>query len=337
MTADHTRQTQASTSRASDEGVFRGGDQPLVTVVITTYNRPSYLPEAIESVRRQTYNPVELIIVDDHSETPAQSILESMPQDGFFNIECIRHSENRGANAARNTGIQNASGQYVAFLDDDDRWLPEKIEQQVEAFQDSEDIGVTYTGLELVNGCDSKTYIPAEIEGDLTKELLCRNVVGTLSSVMVRTAIARETPLDEQFPSWADLEWYVRLSLQTNFHRVPVPLVVYTFDSHNRLSDDLDKKWVAYERFLNEFDELASQYGVLFRRKMRAWAAYRLGSTALNMNQYEDARQLFFRAFRTYPFEVDFLTYVLATVGGRYTHGAARGVKRTVSPILNGL
>lgn len=337
MTATHTSAAAAEDSSVPDEGTPDGASSPLVTVVITTYNRPSYLPEAIESVRRQTYEPIELIVVDDHSETPAKQLLESCSLERFYAVECLRHTENRGANAARNTGIRNASGEYVAFLDDDDRWLPTKIAIQVEAFRDTDGAGVTYTGERTVNGNDSDSFIPPRIDTDITKELLCRNVVGTLSAVMVRTEIAKETPLDEQFPSWADLEWYIRLSLQTDFHRIPLPLVIYEFDSHNRLSDDLDKKWVAYERFLNEFDELAGRHGDLFRRKVRAWAAYRLGSTALNMNQYQDARPLFLRAFRTYPFEPIFLTYILATVGGRYTHDAARGVKRLVSPIVNAL
>ncbi len=335
MTIENPKHGKLSTAHDTDaEGE---ATPPLVTVVITTYNRPSYLSEAIESVCQQTYEPIELLVIDDHSDTPAKQTLDSLSVAEFSSVECIRHSENRGANAARNTGINNASGQYIAFLDDDDRWLPEKIAQQVAALRQNEHIGVTYTGAKNLYSDGSKTYIPSRIEGDLTKELLCRNVVGTLSAVMVRTEIARETPLDEEFPSWADLEWYVRLSMKTEFHRIPRPLVIYEFDSHNRLSDDLDKKRVAYERFIEEFDDLAGQYGRLFRRKMRAWAAYRLGSTALNLDQYYDARRLFFRAFRTYPFELHFLPYILTAIGGRYTHDAARGVKRAVSPILNQL
>lgn len=322
---------------AIDSGRHPSGntDEPLVTVVITTYNRPSYLDDAIESVQQQTYDPIELVIVDDHSETPAESIVDTASLDGFFDVQCIRHSENRGANAARNTGVRNASGEYVAFLDDDDRWVPTKIARQVAVLQDHPDVGVTNSGSRNIHDNETSVYIPSPIEGDATKTLLCRNAIGTLSAVMVRTKIAQETPLDEQFPSWADLEWYVRLSLKTDFHPISEPLVIYDFDSHNRLSDDLEKKRVAYERFLTEFDDLASQYGPLFRRKMRAWAAYRLGSTALKMNNYTEARRLFLRAFRTYPFDHTFVVYTLATLGGRYTHDAARGVRRAFSPVLN--
>lgn len=333
MTNEHARSGGNETVDSPSGASSAETHDELVTVVITTYNRPSYLVEAVKSVQRQTYEPIEVVVVDDHSDTPASTVLDTQ-LDGGHDIECVRHTENSGANAARNTGIRNASGTFVAFLDDDDRWEPTKIETQVAAFRDHE-VGVTYTGAKTVSGDETSVYIPPGHGDNLTKRLLCQNVIGTLSAVMVRTEVARETPLDEQFPSWADLEWYVRLSLQTEFHRVPRPLVVYEFDSHNRLSDDLEKKRVAYERFLDEFDDLAARYGELFRRKMHAWAAYRLGSTALSSGNYDVARPLFLRAFRTYPLERRFLIYALASLGGRYTHEAARGIKRAAAPVFN--
>ena len=308
-------------------------DSPLVTVVITTYNRPSYLRKAVESVRRQTYEPLELIVVDDHSEVPAERVLGDVSLERFHEVKLIRHVENRGANAARNTGIRATSGEYIAFLDDDDQWVPEKVARQVEVFQEDDDIGVTYTALRTVNVQDAGVAIPPRVEGDITPVLLCRNVIGTLSAVMVSADIAREVKLDEQFPSWADLEWYINLSRRTKFRRISEPLVIYEYDSHNRLSEDLEKKQQAYERFITQFDELATQYGLLCRRKMRGWAAYRLGSTALALNQYGHARRLLATAVRWYPLEPLFLKYFIATLGGRYTHDFARGVKRLLSVV----
>ena len=306
-------------------------DGPLITVVITTYNRPSYLRNAVRSVLAQTYSPIELVIVDDHSDTPARDALCDVSLEQFHAVNYIRHEQNRGANAARNTGIKAASGEYIAFLDDDDRWAATKITRQVEEFEKDDDIGVTYTGLVTVNIEDAGEVIPPEIETNLTKALLCRNVIGTLSAVMVRTDVARQVPFDEEFPSWADLEWYVNLSTVTMFRRIPEPLVIYEYSSHNRLSEDFGKKQAAYERFVTEFDDLAGQYGYLFRRKMRGWAAYRLGSTALNLHRYDQARRLLANAVRWYPLEGLFLKYFIATAGGRYTHGLARGVKRIVA------
>jgi glycosyltransferase involved in cell wall biosynthesis len=306
-------------------------DASLVSVVITTYNRPSYLARAVESVHGQTYDPLELVVVDDCSDTPAESVLADLSVDlgRFHEVTCIRHEENRGANAARNTGVRAASGEYVAFLDDDDRWRPEKTARPVEAFAAAgEETGVVYTGVVATHGEDRETKTPPAVDGDLTKALLCRNVVGTLSAVMVRTDLAEAVPLDEGFPSWADLEWYIRLSRRAAFARLPEPLVVYEFDSHNRLSSDFEKKLVAYERFVETFDETAAAYGPLFRRKMRAWAAYRVGSTALYAGEYGHARRLLGTAVARYPFNGRFLQYFAATLGGRYSHGLARKAKR---------
>ena len=308
-------------------------DSPLVTVVITTYNRPSYLADAVESVRKQTYDPIELVIVDDHSDVPAEEVLDDSIRDAFDAVQCIRHDQNRGANAARNTGIEAATGEYIAFLDDDDRWEPGKVARQVQVFQAEDDVGVTYTGLRTINIEDSGVVVPPEIEGNITKELLCRNVIGTLSAVMVSADLAREVQFDEAFPSWADLEWYINVSTMTNFRRIPEPLVIYEYDSHNRLSEDFGKKRRAYERFIVEFDDLAAQYGLRCRRKMRGWAAFRLGSTALALNQYGHARRMLAIALRWYPLEPRFLKYFVATLGGRYTHDLARGLKRFVATV----
>jgi len=305
-------------------------DTPLVSVVITTYNRPSYLQAAVESVGEQTYEPIELVVVDDHSTTPARDVLSDQAVAQFHQFQCVRHEENRGANAARNTGIEASSGEFIAFLDDDDRWKPTKIQRQVERFQQDDDIGVVYTGLTTIYEGERGEERPPEVE-NMTKALLCRNVVGSPSAVMVRTAVARETPLDERFPCWADLEWYVNLSTKTRFERIPEPLVIYEFDSHNRLSDDFEKTRTGYELFTTEFDELAGTYGRLFRRKMHGWAAFRAGAAALNGDRYRTARQFLTTALIRYPFEPRFVKYALATAGGRYTHGLARGIKSVLS------
>jgi len=304
-------------------------ENPLVSVVVTTYNRPSYLERAVESVREQTYDPVELVVVDDHSDEPASRVFARLDLDGLHDMTFERHERNQGANAARNTGIDAATGKFVAFLDDDDRWRPEKIERQVAAA--TPEVGVVYTGIEATRGETSSVHIPPEVPGDITKRLLCENVVGTLSTVMVRTETARAVPLDERFLAWADLEWYVNLSTETTFRRVPEPLVIYEFDSHHRLSDDYEKKRRGYELFVDEFEPLAAEYGRLFGRKFRGWAAFRIGSTALDCERYGEARRHLGRAMAEYPFERRFAAYFAAALGGRPSHEVARLVNDAVS------
>jgi glycosyltransferase involved in cell wall biosynthesis len=297
-------------------------DSPLVSVVISTYNRHSSLETALESVGAQTYDRLELVVVDDHSQPPARDVVDAADVSAFEQVTYVRHDENRGANAARNTGIDAASGEFLAFLDDDDRWVPEKIARQLDAFEDG--VGVVYTGMEMLLDGRTESVTPPEVRGDITKALLCRNVVGTLSAVMVRADIADTVRFDERFPSWADLEWYIHLSTQTAFRRVPEPLVRYDLRSQNRLSDDFEKKRVSYDLFIDEFSDLAARYGRLFRRKFVGWAAFRVGSSALYNNRYSEARQLLATAVLAYPLEPRFLAYFLASAGGRVTHRLGR-------------
>jgi hypothetical protein len=152
-----------------------------------------------------------------------------------------------------------------------------------------------------------------------------------MSVVMVRTDLALQVKLDDRFPSWADLEWYIRLSRRCAFERVPEPLVVYNSTSHGRLSDDFEKTRRSYALFVDEFDGLAAEYGPLFRRKMRGWAAYRAGKSALDMRVYADARKFFLMAVTWYPFESRFHQRLFASLGGRVTHSVARFVKQAVS------
>lgn len=315
------------TGPASRERTGRERDEPLVSVVITTYDRPTYLPDAVETVAEQTYDSIELIVVDDASPTPASEVL-SKDEYRFSEFQIVRHDENEGPNAARNTGIAAANGQYIAFLDDDDRWVPEKIERQVELFESGDRrLGVVSTGWKWVkDGAVEDSWLPPVVEGDVTKALLCENVVGTQSAVMVRASLAKQHPLDERFPRWADQEWYVSLSTECEFDRIREPLVVHEFETHNRITDDSEKLYEGHRLFLEKYLPLAEEYGTLMKRKMHGWADYRVGKALLRMGQYESARRFLVSAVRWYPLEPKFYAYAGSSLGGRLTHSAARSL-----------
>ena len=104
-------------------------ENPLVSVIVPVYNGEEYLGEAIESIISQTYNPLEIIIVDDGSTDSSRDIILSFPQIKYI------YQENAGHAAARNRGIKASEGEYIAFLDADDFWVPEKISRQVSEFK----------------------------------------------------------------------------------------------------------------------------------------------------------------------------------------------------------
>ena len=120
-----------------------------VSVVITTHNRPEMAKRAIRSVLSQTYSPLEIIVVEDGSNS---GIEEWLKKEGNRNIRYILHEENKGLAAARNTGLHIARGKYVAYLDDDDEWLPEKLAKQVNLFETiGKSVGVVYCGALIIS------------------------------------------------------------------------------------------------------------------------------------------------------------------------------------------
>lgn len=318
-------------ARTESHARRNGAPRPTVSVVVTTYDRPNYLPDAVATVAEQTYTPIELIVVDDASPTPASEVLQPEAYD-VRSFEIVRHDRNRGPNAARNTGVDAASGEYVAFLDDDDRWLPRKLERQVARFEAADDdLGVVSTGWQRVrDGTVEEVWLPPEIDGDVTEALLCRNVVGTQSAVMVRASVAAAVPFDERFPRWADQEWYVSLSTRCAFDRIRQPLVVFEFDTHNRITDDTAKLYEARRLFVEKYSSLAAEYGRTTRRKMRGWADFRVGKPLLRMGEYPAARRFLLNAIRWYPVEPRFYAYAGSSLGGRWTHSIARSVNDLV-------
>jgi len=214
----------------------RNGSSPLVSAVVTTYDRPDRCKRAVESVTAQTYDAVELIVVEDGTHTGIETWLaENVPEATY-----VRHQNNRGLSAARNTGLQRATGEYVAYLDDDDIWKPERLEQQITAVRElspgeHRTVGVIYCGVERRTEAGRTVSIGLpENEGDL--EASIREVgASTLPSTCLfrREALLDVGGFDESLPSSIDHD--IWMSLATAGYRavtVEDPLVV-TYISHS--------------------------------------------------------------------------------------------------------
>ncbi|MGN0612571.1 MAG: glycosyltransferase family 2 protein, partial [Porcipelethomonas sp.] len=169
----------------------------MVSCIITTYKREvSILKRAVDSIVNQTYKDIEIIIVNDApAEAELREEIRQMLDEYDMDIRYIVHDVNKGACAARNTGIKESSGEYIAFLDDDDEWLPEKIEKQIGAFKKSDSkTALVYCGRVTVN--DTTGTIEerkAEFhEGFVFDLLIMRNFIGSTSYPLLRTDVLRE-------------------------------------------------------------------------------------------------------------------------------------------------
>lgn len=151
---------------------------PLVSVIMPLYNCERYVREAVDSVLAQTYGNLELIVVDDCSSDASPQIIELY---GDSRIRLLRHEVNRGAAAARNTAIEHARGDYIAFLDSDDAWYPDKLEKQM-AFMDRKGAALSFTAYETIEEDGShRNYVkvPATIDyrGFLKNTVTCGHTI----------------------------------------------------------------------------------------------------------------------------------------------------------------
>lgn len=199
---------------------------PKVSVIIPSYNATRFVKTTIDSVLAQTFQDFEIVVVDDGSTDNTKEVL----QDYGDKIRYL-YKENGGVSKARNYGIENAVGKYIAFLDADDVWMPEKLEKQVELLEANEEIGLCYAATQKVDEeLNYLSSISANAYKDYTESLLLNlNIVaGSCSSAMVRRDIISQTDgFDSKFSTYADWEMWLRLSLLTKFAPINEELVKY--------------------------------------------------------------------------------------------------------------
>jgi len=238
---------------------------PKVSVIIPTYNRPDLLFRAIESVLDQTYASLECIVVDDGSPADSSSVVEKFGDD---RLRYFEHETNQGASAARNTGIQHARGEYIAFLDDDDEWLPTKLDKQVEFFfKQSDDIGLIYTWMNYrkQSGELIRAYTPIH-SGYIFPHVLDGQRIGSCSTLMMRTEVARQVDgFDENLPRGNDGDFIRRVSRVYKVDFVPEILVNYYVEHGSDRITSEDEQGIrnaihGNQTKLRKFDEELNRY-----------------------------------------------------------------------------
>lgn len=284
-----------------------------ISVIIPTHNRSELLARAIRSVLDQTYNQVEIIVVDDASTDNTKSVVESFRA---ANIKYIRHETNMGGSASRNTGIKNASYEYIAFLDDDDEWLPEKLEYQMGRFIDSEEAGAIYTGFLKVDAKSGKIInitIPKK-RGYIFEDLLIRNVVGTTSTVIVKKALFDKVGLfDERLRASQDADMWRRLSKDCFFEYIDIPLVKYYVHEGARISDSYD---AAIEATIIQIEK--HKLELEKRRKIYSLRYFKLGKLFLKNGDTKNGKVAFAKALKIYPYQYRYyFFYILSMLGNR--------------------
>lgn len=290
-------------------------NNPLVSVIIPTRNRLQLLKKALQSVYDQTYKNLEVIVVDDQSGDGTRSFLQSEKDAG--KLWFIRNESPAGAGKARNLGIKQASGTIVSFLDDDDEWLPEKIERQVAVFNQYPDVGMVYTGVELVKVDYDITYhsIPA-ISGHIFKELLIENRIGATITVAIRTEIARELLFDEAFPAREEYDLWLRIARTHEIWGIKKPLARnYSRNTLARISSDVQNYEKAIQLLNEKYKRDVLALTPAEQQKRLAAQSFFLASQALMAGNLRLARKYFFKSMRQKPQLRSFSGFVASFLG----------------------
>ena len=250
--------------------------KPQISVIIPTYNRGWILKEAVDSVLSQNYTDFELIVVDDGSTDNTLALLQAYK--GRLNV---LEQENRGVSSARNLGIKNSCGQYIAFLDSDDLWLPGKLSFQLEFFVSHREALICQTeemwirnGLRVNPGKKHK-----KISGHIFEQSLALCLVSPSAVMMDRRLFEEIGIFDENLPACEDYDLWLRTSLQYPVFLLEKQLVVKRGGHADQLSkgSGLDKYRIASLLKLLQSDRLSkSRYKKvvkMFQKKCKIYGA----------------------------------------------------------------
>lgn len=299
---------------------------PLVSVIIPTYNRANIVPRAIESVLRQTYDNLELIIVNDASNDSTEEVVRNY---GDEQLTYLAHETNRHVSAARNTGIDHASGEYVAFLDDDDEWLPEKLKRQINLLEGANnDVGMVYCWMEYRNGETVVRRYRPKLRGDIFKQTIGGQPIGACSTLVVRNDVVDEIGgFDESLPRGNDGDFIRRVAQVCEVKYVDEILVRhYIGHEHGRITDEtpdnitnaIKANKMKLEKFATTLDQDPRLKGEIHAR---------LGLRYCQLGDYSAGVKHHFRSIQQDPLNLTVYRYQVVTLYRIITGGADTFVK----------
>lgn len=250
---------------------------PAVSVVIPAFNRAETIRAAVESVLRQTYGDFELLVVDDGSTDATMAVLAEIDDP---RLRPLANPQNMGVSAARNTGIREAHGAWIAFQDSDDEWLPEKLALQMARIAEMGPncvggyCGMTIVGAPMTAGTDATTerYFPdASLglrEGNILERLLQISLISTQTLVARRDLLEKVGGFDESLPALVDWDCVLRLARLGPFAFVDQPLVRQYF-SENSITRSRQKRAYARGRIVEKNRDLLERRPALLAEHYR--------------------------------------------------------------------
>jgi glycosyltransferase involved in cell wall biosynthesis len=283
----------------------KASNQPLVSVILPTYNRAHIVSKSLQSVLAQTYRNFEVIVIDDGSTDNTKEIITTIARKDS-RVKYFKNNENKGPAGARNVGINLAKGELIAFIDDDVEWVPDKLEKQVNLLQTlPENYTVVYSGVYKIFN-DKKIYFsPRDVyskEG-IVFNFFFKGMLGDTPSMLVRkSALFNVGLFDEKLPISEDRELAFRLSKKYKFEVIDEPLYI-SYDTPNSASK---QEGAIYARAL---EYILEKHIDDFKKDKKALAHlyFLCGKNYILDNQKKLGLKYLKFALKTNPFKIKFL------------------------------
>lgn len=295
-----------------------------VSVIIPTHNRAEFLRSAIASVIKQTFKNLEIIVADDNSRDNTREVVRSF-QDR--RIKYIWKENNNGPSATRNAAILASEGEYIAFLDDDDEWLPDKLQKQVKLLGKSlPSICGVYSNRLVIDKSSDKIISANPRSEKLSGNLLYQLAIGSpihTSSVLVRKMCLEEVGLfDETISYMEDRDLWIRLSLNWGFEYIDEPLTIVYAHKQGHLSESLEGQTAGREKLLE-------RYKYLFKKNRKRWGKLYVlqGVQYCQLKNMKKGRKNIVRGLKINPYSIKGYLHFLSSLLGPGMYESLR--KRT--------
>jgi glycosyltransferase involved in cell wall biosynthesis len=272
---------------------------PLVSVIVPVHNRGSMIELAVNSVLRQGIQDIEVLIVDDASTDDTRSIVRALEKIDN-RVRLIEHDCNKGAQAARNTGIRNASGDWIAFLDSDDEWFENSLHLRLDlATREKADVVYSSCLATYYPDTDLKPYHIHPFSGYIYRELLAHQAPLFQSLLVKKTALEKIGYLDESIISFQEWDTSIMLAKYFKFSFVPQPTFIYHHHQGDTISKSGIKAAQGYEQVFNKYQ---SEMQKLLPCKDIATHYRMMAKLFQNAGEFSIANRYMRSAIRVHPF-----------------------------------
>jgi len=275
----------------------------LVSVIVPVYNRQRIVCKTLDSIIAQTYSPIEILAIDDGSSDGSRRVLEEYAQR-YPDVVRVVAQSNQGQAVARNAGIRQARGEFIAFLDSDDIWVPRKLEQQIPLLVG--EVGLVYSAINEMDASGrSLRIVPCEanLRGNIYHELLVRNRMTGGTVVVRRAALERVGLFDEQLRAAENWDLWIRISREFEVDYVDLPLTGYLKHTQSLSFDTPRMREAATAVLRKHFPEPPSLGDPLLESYHAAYADfyYRWGIQLFSEGDYSRCREMFRRCWEHAP------------------------------------